>query len=72
MNLLKITMPSQGDMSLSSQEAGTITLKPEWYFGGKCFGPTVQVVSDGDDGKVEGAYRLVLNQDGKLQMLKAD
>lgn len=73
MNLLKITMPSQGDMSLSSQEAGTITLKPEWYFGGKCFGPTIQVVDeDSNEQKVKGAYRLVLSQDGELKTLKAD
>ena len=70
MNVLKITMPSQGDMSLTSQEGGTITLKPEWYFGGRCFGPTIQVV--GDDDKVKGAYRLVLSQDGDLKTLKAD
>ena len=70
MNVLKITMPSQGDMSLVSQDGGTSTLKPEWYFGGKCSGPTVQVVDDND--KVKGAYRLVLSQDGELKTLKAD
>lgn len=43
MKLIKLIMPSQGDMEIIRQEGGTILLKPT-YFGGECSGPVVQFV----------------------------
>lgn len=43
MKLVKLIMPSQGDMEIVKQEGGTILLKPT-YFGGECAGPIVQFV----------------------------
>lgn len=81
MKLIKIIMPSQGDMEVVEQSGGTILLRPT-YFGGECAGPVVQFV-DRDDkpaepGKdarydnVEASFRIKIKKDNELRLAKAD
>lgn len=84
MKLIKLIMPSQGDMEIVNQEGGVIWLRPT-YFGGECAGPVVQFVDqDGKDGapvdgvlpdkssKVEASYRIKIKKDNELRLAKAD
>lgn len=81
MKLIKLIMPSQGDMEIVRQEGGTILLKPT-YFGGECAGPIVQfvdaedIVSDGKasitETKVETSFRIKIKKDGDLKIARAD
>ncbi len=80
MKLVKLIMPSQGDMEIVRQEGGTILLKPT-YFGGECAGPIIQFVDeewkDSDKGadyvpKVEASYRIKIKKDNELRLAKAD
>ena len=79
MKLIKLIMPSQGDMEIVKQEGGVITLKPT-YFGGECAGPIIQfvdaedIVSDGKasitETRIEASYRIKIRDDGKIQLLR--
>lgn len=69
--LVKIIMPSEGDMGLVSQEGGTLLLKPT-YFGGECAGPIVQFVDEQDSKTVVSSYRLKIRNTGELRLAKAD
>lgn len=69
--LVKIIMPSEGDMGLENQEGGTLLLRPT-YFGGECAGPTVQFVDAQDPKKVVSSYRLKIRNTGELRLAKAD
>lgn len=86
MKLIKLIMPSQGDMEIVEQQGGTILLKPT-YFGGECAGPIIQFVETsggpdkvdfvGDGGKnnkvgeeVGASYRIKIRDDGKIQLLR--
>jgi len=82
MKLIKLIMPSQGDMEIVKQDGGVITLKPI-YFGGECAGPIIQFVDFPELGvvvnkdadvdvspKVEASYRIKIRDDGKIQLLK--
>ena len=81
MKLIKLIMPSQGDMEIVKQEGGVITLKPT-YFGGECAGPIVQfvnsedIVSDGKasitETKVEASYRIKIKKDNELKLMRAE
>lgn len=81
MKLIKLIMPSQGDMEIVKQEGGTITLKPT-YFGGECAGPIIQFVDHDEtpkeasnpivDEKVEASYRIKIKRDNELRLAKAD
>ena len=88
MNLIKLIMPSQGDMEIVRQEGGAITLKPT-YFGGECAGPVIQFVETsggpdkvdfvGDGGKnnkageeVKASYRIKVKKDNELKLMRAD
>lgn len=81
MKLIKLIMPSQGDMEIVKQEGGVITLKPT-YFGGECAGPIVQFVDAEDiasDGKasitetrIEASFRIKIKRDGDLKLMRAD
>jgi hypothetical protein len=88
MKLIKLIMPSQGDMEIVKQEGGTILLKPT-YFGGECAGPVIQFVETsggpdkvdfvGDGGRdnktgeaVEASYRIKFKKDNELRLAKAD
>jgi len=64
--VLRLIMPSEGDMELSSQEGGVINLSPLFY-GNESMGPHL-VVQDGD--KVIGRYKLKLKLDGKIELKK--
>jgi len=70
-SLVKIIMPSEGDMELVSQEGGTIVLRPT-YFGGECCGPIVQIVSPGDQKTVLASYRIKIKSAGDVKLAKAD
>lgn len=88
MKLIKLIMPSQGDMEIVKQEGGVITLKPT-YFGGECAGPIIQFVETsggpdkvdfvGDGGKnnkvgeeVEASFRIKIKRDNELKLMKAE
>jgi hypothetical protein len=77
MKVVKIIMPSQGDMTDVRQEEGTITFTPT-YFGGEAIGPTIQFVDEGvptGDGKakdvVQAAYRIKFKAGGEIKVVKA-
>ena len=69
--LIKIIMPSEGDMQLVNQEGGTITLAPT-YFGGECAGPVIQYVDPQDTKKVLSSYRVKIKNNGELRLAKAE
>lgn len=69
--LVRIIMPSEGDMQLEKQDGGTLLLKPT-YFGGECAGPIVQFVDEQDPTKVVASYRLKIKACGELKLAKAD
>ena len=85
MKLIKLIMPSQGDMEVVNQAGGVIWLRPT-YFGGECAGPVIQFVDqdespDGDpvggvlpdkSSKVEASYRIRIRKDSELRLAKAD
>ena len=77
MKVVKIIMPSAGDMSNVRQDAGTITFTPT-YFGGEAIGPTIQFVDEGvptGDGKskdvLEAAYRIKFKAGAEIKVVKA-
>ena len=71
-DLIKIIMPSEGDMGLVDQKGGVILLKPV-FFGGECSGPIIQFVEMDDDQNVtvKAAYRVRI-RNGELRLAKAD
>lgn len=81
MKLIKLIMPSQGDMEVVKQEGGTILLKPT-YFNGECAGPIIQFVERDDNpfGPGENAnydvvgasYRVKIKKDNELKLMRAD
>jgi len=80
MKLIKLIMPSQGDMEIVKQEGGVITLKPT-YFGGECAGPVIQFVEDevvpketaiGDNTAVLASYRIKIKKDNELRLMRAE
>lgn len=81
MKLIKLIMPSQGDMEVVKQEGGTILLKPT-YFNGECAGPIIQFVerddrpaAPGEDANydvVEASYRVKIKKDNELKLMRAD
>ena len=84
MKLIKLVMPSQGDMEIVKQEGGVITLKPT-YFGGECAGPIIQFVehdeandkpaAPGEKVKydvVEASYRIKIKKDNELKLMRAE
>jgi hypothetical protein len=85
MKLIKLSMPSQGDMEIVKQEGGAIVLKPT-YFGGECAGPIIQFIDDNSDEpcptdcdpsqdhyeKVEASFRIRIRKDNDLKLAKAD
>lgn len=88
MKLIKLIMPSQGDMEIVKQDGGTILLKPT-YFGGECAGPIIQFVETsggpdkvdfvGDGGKnnkvgeeVEASFRIKIKKDNELKLMRAE
>lgn len=72
-NLIRIIMPSVGDMQLVSQDGGVLLFKPV-YFGGECAGPIVQRVVAWEDGteNVTASYRIKIRSNGELKLAKAD
>lgn len=88
MKLVKLIMPSQGDMEIVEQGSGHILLKPT-YFGGECSGPIIQFVETsggpdkvdfvGDGGRdnkvgeeVEASYRIRIRKDDEIRIAKAE
>ena len=85
MKLIKLIMPSQGDMEIVEQQGGTILLKPT-YFGGECAGPIIQFVDAADapervsgavdavfaPPKVEASYRIKIKKDNELKLMRAE
>ena len=72
-NLIRIIMPSVGDMRLVSQDGGVLLFEPV-YFGGECAGPIVQRVTAWEDGteNVTASYRIKIRSNGELKLAKAD
>ena len=66
-DLIRIIMPSEGDMELVDQKGGVLTLKPV-YFGGECAGPIIQFLSGTG---VKAAYRVKI-RNGELKLAKAE
>lgn len=64
---MTILMPSEGDMSLVSQDKSSITLKPIFY-GGEACGPILRMSTDAGD----ISYRVKIRPDGRLELKKAD
>ena len=84
MKLIRLIMPSQGDMEIVKQEGGVITLKPT-YFGGECAGPIVQFVERDDKSdkpaepggsvkydSIEASYRIKIKKDNELKLMRAE
>jgi len=88
MKLIKLIMPSQGDMEIIEQQGETMLLKPT-YFGGECVGPIIQFVETsggpdkvdfvGDGGKnnkvgeeVEASYRIKIKKDNEIKLMRAE
>lgn len=84
MKLIKLIMPSQGDMEIVKQEGGAIVLKPT-YFGGECAGPIIQFIDDSNEPcpadcdpsedryeRVEASFRIRIRKDNELKLAKAD
>ena len=85
MKLVKLIMPSQGDMEIVEQEGGTVLLRPT-FFGGECVGPVIQIVETPEDGGVVvkrdvevdcspyvvASYRIRIKKDGDVKLAKAD
>jgi len=73
--MLKLVMPSEGDMELLDQDGGSIVLSPI-YYGNESMGPHIQLVSGNvKDGvfvvdAVQQRYRLKLKADGKIELKK--
>ena len=74
--VLRLIMPSAGDMELVAQEGGVINLEPVFY-GNESMGPHIQVVEghkvDGGKfvvDKILGRYRLKIKEDGKVEFKK--
>ena len=67
--ILRLVMPSVGDMELASQEGGVIELTPVFY-GNESMGPHIQIIREGKSGTKEmiGRYRLKIKEDGRLEM----
>ena len=72
-DLVRIIMPSVGDMQLVVQDGGVLLFRPV-YFGGECAGPIVQRVSACSDGTehVNASYRVKIRSNGELKLAKAD
>lgn len=72
-NLIRLIMPSVGDMQLVSQDGGVLMFKPV-YFGGECAGPIVQRVTAWSDGteEITSSFRLKIRSNGELKLAKAD
>ena len=70
--VLRVIMPSAGDMKLGKQDDGIINLDPIFY-GNECMGPHIQVVEIGSDGEetVLSRQKLKLKRDGKLELKRA-
>ena len=77
MQVLRICMPSTGDMQLIAQNGGTIDLEPI-FFGKEAAGPHIQVLEGNmRDGKFEpkeavARYKLKLKQDGKVELKRSE
>lgn len=69
--LVKMIMPSEGDMVLVNQDGGTLLLQPV-YFGGDCAGPIIQFVDAEDPKKVVTSYRLKFKATGEIRIPRAD
>ena len=75
--VLRLVMPSTGDMELMAQNGGTIDLQPIFY-GDESMGPHIQVLSMELDGEgksksppiIMSRYRLKLRGDGRLEVKK--
>lgn len=74
-DLVRVIMPSEGDMELVDQNGGVLLLRPT-YFGGECSGPIVQFVTrTGGRVEVNSAYRLKIRTSGgksEIRLAKAD
>lgn len=72
-NLIRVIMPSVGDMRLVSQDGGVLLFEPV-YFGGECAGPILQRVTAWEDGteNVTASYRIKIRSNGELKLAKAD
>ena len=71
MKLIKLIMPSQGDMEIVKQEGGVITLKPT-YFGGECAGPIVQFVDAESVGSGPVESPVVMKDTGDIVINRVD
>ena len=72
-NLIRVIMPSVGDMRLVSQAGGVLLFEPV-YFGGECAGPIIQRVTAWEDGteNVTASYRIKIRSNGETRLAKAD
>lgn len=72
-NLIRVIMPSVGDMRLVSQDGGVLLFEPV-YFGGECAGPIIQRVTAWEDGteNVTASYRIKIRSNGETRLAKAD
>jgi len=75
--VLRIVMPSKGDMELLGQDGGVIDLSPIFY-GPEAMGPHIQVLTGhtGADGEfvvdeIAARYKLKLKNDGKVELKKS-
>ena len=75
--VLRLIMPSVGDMELAQQQGGTIDLRPIFY-GTESMGPHVQVLRGhtNKEGKFEvqavlGRFKLRMKADGRLEFKRS-
>ncbi len=74
--VLRLCMPSVGDMDILGQEGGVIDLSPIFY-GAECMGPHVQVLEGHDEkgkfvvDRVVERYKLKLKTDGRVELKRA-
>jgi hypothetical protein len=71
--VIKLIMPSIGDMQVLKQDGGVIYLQP-FYFSNVCSGPIIQFIDLYSSGKnvVSSSYRVMFKPNGEARLAKAD
>lgn len=71
--VIKLIMPSIGDMQVLKQDGGVVYLQP-FYFSNVCSGPIIQFIDLYSSGKnvVSSSYRVMFKPNGEARLAKAD
>ena len=71
--IVKLIMPSIGDMQVITQDGGIVYLQPH-YFSNVCSGPIIQFIDLYSSGKnvTTSSYRIMFKPNGEAKLAKAD